>query len=141
MIDDTYRTAPLVLPEPKAIYNLGDTGNKFLTPSGGDPEPDAYRTTQLIYPEPKPLYNFGEQGNKYLTPSGQPDEKAYRTGPLVLAHPKTIYKPGDQGNKHLTPSGQLDQKNMVGKESAGWILLMIMIFSAIQELKLWSSES
>ena len=37
------RTNPLVLAEAKSIYDLYDTGNKYLVPSG-DPEPAAYRS-------------------------------------------------------------------------------------------------
>ena len=108
-----YRTSPLVLPEAKTIYHLGDTGSKFLTPSG-EPDKSAYRTAPVVHPQPKPLYNFGEQGNKYLTPSGQPDERAYRTKPIIHAEPKTCHKGGEQGNKHLTPSsGPINENNLV----------------------------
>ena len=37
------RTNPLVMAEAKSIYDLYDTGNKYLVPSG-DPEPTAYRS-------------------------------------------------------------------------------------------------
>ena len=131
IITFTSRTSPLVLPEAKTIYNQGDTGSKFLTPSG-EPDESAFRTAPVVHPQPKPLYNFGEQGNRYLTPSGQPDERAYRTKPIVHAEPKACHKPGEQGNKHLTPSsGPIGQNNLVRTQLVGNLLLLISLFSAL----------
>ena len=72
------RTNPLVMAEAKSIYDLYDTGNKYLVPSG-DPEPTAYRsvtsddddamrqlfrTSTLLLPEAKSIYSLEDTGNK-----------------------------------------------------------------------------
>jgi len=141
-----YRTSPLVLAEAKSIYDLFDTGNKHVIPSG-EPEPRAYRTKPTLLPEAKSIYSQDDTGNKFLQPSGEPDEKAYRTSPLVYAEPrlnnekyivpsgdldkrahrtssllhaepKTIYGPESTGNKHLQPSGFLDESKMPFRSSS-----------------------
>ena len=66
-----YRTAPIVHPDPKPLYNFGDQGSKHLIPSG-QPDERAYRTSPLVLAEAKTCHNIGEQGNKHLTPSGGP---------------------------------------------------------------------
>merc|ERR1712066_410401 len=113
-----FRTTSLVLPEPKSIYGIEDTGNKFLQPSG-DPDKNAYRTTQLVFPEAKTIYSQTDTGNKFLQPSGEPDERVARTRPLVLAQPKTGHNVGEQGNKHLTPSGgPINEANLPYRNSS-----------------------
>merc|ERR1712045_900636 len=166
---NAYRTDPLVMAEAKSIYDLYDTGNKYLVPSG-DPEPSAYRTNTLLLPEAKSIYSLEDTGNKFLQPSGDPDERAYRTSPLVYAEPKlnngnyvtpsgapepkafrtnpivhaepkSVYGPDDTGNKHLQPSGFLDQNNMPYRSSSFGIATPKPLTDAKIGLGYWEIQS
>lgn len=71
-----YRTTPLVLPHAKTIHDLGDQGNKFVTPSR---QPDSscppYRTSSLVMPGPRTIHEVK---------AGGPSFKPYR-GPQYYA--------------------------------------------------------
>ena len=86
-----YRTTPLVLPHAKTIHDLGDQGNKFVTPSR---QPDTscpvresssagssliccqpYRTSSLVMPGPRTIHEVK---------AGGPSFKPYR-GPQYYA--------------------------------------------------------
>ena len=72
------RNSPLVLAEAKSIYDLYDTGHKYITPSG-EPDKGAYRNAPIVLVEPKTIYNIEDTGSKFITPSGEPDNTAFRS--------------------------------------------------------------
>merc|ERR1712137_1286225 len=74
-----------------SIYDLYDTGNKYLVPSG-DPEPTAFGTNPIVLAEPKSVYGPDDTGNKHLQPSGFLDQNnmPYRSSSFGIATPRSV---------------------------------------------------
>jgi len=59
----TYRTTPLVLPEPKALYDIGEVGTKHVS-VGETQQTKAFRTSPLVLAEAKAVHER-EAVNKF----------------------------------------------------------------------------
>jgi len=94
IVNQPYRTTPLVLPHAKTIHDIGNPKNKFISPTK-EPQPgQPYRTSSMAMPAPKTINEAGagapayqqHRGPQYFT-----DRTPVPKGPTVYNSPAALY--------------------------------------------------